>query len=85
MGARSGRGDHDGSGGGATAAHAMGDASARSGDLARIADALERIATFLEPRPAREVAREVPVSDLDLAAADTVARRFGLRFKRGAR
>ena len=63
----------------------MGDTDPPRGDLARIADALEIIAARLEARPAREVAREIPVTDLDLAAADKVAKRFGVRFKRGAR
>ena len=86
MGARSGRGDHDGSGGGATAAHAMGNEGARPGDLARIADALERIAGFLDrPRRERAKAPEGEVSDTDRAFARRVARRMGLVVKESRR
>jgi hypothetical protein len=92
LGARGGSAAHHGRSGRASAPHTLGEPGASS-DLARIADALERIAGHLDGaqqarprRQAREERREdVEVTALDLAAADAVATRFGVRFKRRGR
>ena len=56
-------------------------AERRGDELARIADALERIATVAEgsaPKPRRREIQEVEVTDADRAAARAIARRMGL-------
>ena len=54
------------------------------GELARIADALERLLALLEPRASRHVGRrqdDVEVSETDRAAARGIARRMGLHVR----
>lgn len=58
-------------------------------DLARIADALERIARHLEGEPKARRKKtnpeDVEITPLDLAAADAVAKRYGVTFTRKGR